>query len=77
MDNNKFCVDEIIDDIIKLENLTTREIIYINLSELDFSVVDGDILYYKDDKYYKDDNAKKERMKMLQEKLERLKKAQF
>lgn len=77
MDNNKFCVDEIIDDIIKLENLTTREVIYINLSELDFSVVDGDILYYKDDKYYKDDNAKKERMKMLQEKLERLKKAQF
>ena len=77
MDNNKFCVDEILDDIIKLENLTTREIIYINLSELDFSVVDGDILYYKDDKYYKDDNAKKERMKMLQEKLERLKKAQF
>lgn len=77
MDNNKFCVDEIIDDIIKLENLTTREIIYINLSELDFSIVDGDILYYKDDKYYKDDNAKKERMKMLQEKLERLKKAQF
>lgn len=77
MDNNKFCVDEIIDDIIKLENLTTREIIYINLSELDFSVVDGDILFYKDDKYYKDDNAKKERMKMLQEKLERLKKAQF
>ena len=77
MDNNKFCVDEIIDDISKLENLTTREIIYINLSELDFSVVDGDILYYKDDKYYKDDNAKKERMKMLQEKLERLKKAQF
>ncbi len=77
MDNNKFCVDEIIDDIIKLENLTTREIIYINLSELDFSVVDGDILYYKDDKYYKDDNAKKERIKMLQEKLDRLKKAQF
>ncbi|MDD5836121.1 MAG: hypothetical protein PUD34_02780 [bacterium] len=77
MDNNKFCVDEIIDDIIKLENLTTREIIYINLSELDFCVVDGDILYYKDDKYYKDDNAKKERIKMLQEKLDRLKKAQF
>ena len=77
MDNNKFCVDEIIDDVIKLENLTTREIIYINLSELDFSVVDGDILYYKDDKYYKDDNAKKERIKMLQEKLDRLKKAQF
>ena len=34
----KYSVDEIIDDIIKLENLETREIIYINKSDVNFDI---------------------------------------
>ena len=41
----KYSVDEIIDDIIKLENLETREIIYINKSDIDFDIYENDILF--------------------------------
>ena len=40
----KYSVDEIIDDIIKLENLETREIIYINKSDIDIDIYENDIL---------------------------------
>ena len=64
----KYSVDEIIDDVIKLENLETREIVYLNKN---------DILVLKDGKYQKDEKAKDERTKYLQEKLERLLNSQF
>ena len=67
----KYSVDEIIDNVIKLENLETREIIYLNQSDLDFKVLENDILFYKDEK------VKNDRIKMLKEKLERLKNSQF
>lgn len=73
----KYSVDEIIDNVIKLENLETREIIYLNQSDLDFKVLENDVLFYKDGKYYKDEKAKNDRIKMLKEKLERLKNSQF
>lgn len=73
----KYSVDEIIDDIIKLENLKTREIIYINKSDIDFNIYENDILVLKNNKYIKDDELKNKRVNMLKEKLERLKNSQF
>ena len=73
----KYSVDEIIDDIIKLENLETREIIYINNSDIDFDIYENDILVLKNNKYIKDDELKNKRVNMLKEKLERLKNSQF
>lgn len=73
----KYSVDEIIDDIIKLENLETREIIYINKSDMDFDIYENDILVLENNKYIKDDELKNKRVNMLKEKLEKLKNSQF
>lgn len=73
----KYSVDEIIGDIIKLENLETREIIYINKSDIDFDIYENDILVLENNKYIKDDELKNKRVNMLKEKLERLKNSQF
>lgn len=73
----KYSVDEIIDGIIKLENLETREIIYLNKSDIDFDIYENDILVLKNNKYIKDDELKSKRINMLKEKLERLKNSQF
>lgn len=73
----KYSVDEIIDDVIKLENLETREIIYINKSDIDFDIYENDILVLENNKYIKDDELKNKRVNMLKEKLERLKNSQF
>lgn len=73
----KYSVNEIIDDIIKLENLETREIIYINKSDIDFDIYENDILVFENNKYIKDDELKNKRVNMLKEKLERLKNSQF
>lgn len=61
----KYSVDEIIDDIIKLENLETREIIYINKSDIDFDIYENDILVLENNKYIKDDELKNKRVNML------------
>ena len=73
----KYSVDEIIDDIIKLENLETRKIIYINKSDIDIDIYENDILVLENNKYIKDDELKNKRVNMLKEKLERLKNSQF
>ena len=73
----KYSVDEIIDDIIKLENLETRKIIYINKSDIDFDIYENDILVLENNKYIKDDELKNKRVNMLKEKLERHKNSQF
>ena len=73
----KYSVDEIIDDIIKLENLETRKIIYINKSDIDFDIYENDILVLENNKYIKDDELKNKRVNLLKEKLERLKNSQF
>ena len=73
----KYSVDEIIDDIIKLENLETRKIIYINKSDIDFDIYENDIVVLENNKYIKDDELKNKRVNMLKEKLERLKNSQF
>ena len=77
MDKMKYSVDEIIDDVIKLENLNSKELVYLKKEDLDFDVKENDILVLKDGKYQKDETAKEERTKYLQEKLERLLNSQF
>lgn len=73
----KYSVDEIIDEIIKLEDLETRDIVYLDKKDLDFNIRENDILVFKNNKYYKDDNLKEKRIDTLKEKLERLKNSQF
>ena len=77
MDKMRYSVDEIIDDVIKLENLNSKELVYLKKEDLDFDVKENDILVLKDGKYQKDENANEERTKYLQEKLERLLNSQF
>ena len=77
MDKMKYSVDEIIDDVIKLEDLNSKELVYLKKEDLDFDVKENDILVLKDGKYQKDENAKEERTTYLQEKLERLLNSQF
>ncbi len=73
----KFSVDEIIDNIIKLEDLETREIRYLKKEDLDFETKENDILILGDNGYHKDEKLKNDRINMLKEKLERLKNSQF
>ena len=73
----KFSVDEIIDNIIKLEDLETREIRYLKKDDLDFEAKENDILILGDNGYYKDEKLKNNRINILKEKLERLKNSQF
>ena len=44
MDKMKYSVDEIIDDVIKLENLNSKELVYLKKEDLDFDVKENDIL---------------------------------
>lgn len=73
----KFSVDEIIDNIIKLEDLETREIRYLKKEDLDFETKENDILILGNNGYYKDEKLKNDRINILKEKLERLKNSQF
>ena len=73
----KFSVDEIIDNIIKLEDLETREIRYLKKDDLDFEAKENDILILGNNGYYKDEKLKNDRINILKEKLERLKNSQF
>lgn len=73
----KFSVDEIIDNIIKLEDLETREIRYLKKDDLDFETKENDILILGNNGYYKDEKLKNNRINILKEKLERLKNSQF
>ena len=73
----KFSVDEIIDNIIKLEDLETREIRYLKQDDLDFETKENDILILGNNGYYKDEKLKNDRINILKEKLERLKNSQF
>lgn len=73
----KYSVDEITDNVIKLENLETREIIYLNTNDLNFKVQENDILVYENGKYFRDDIYKNKRINIIKNKLEKLKNSQF
>jgi len=69
----KYAVDRIEGKLVVLENIDTKEIINININKLNFKVKEKDLLIYKDNTFIKDDNLKNERLKLLQEKLNRVK----
>lgn len=70
---DKYSVDRIEEDIIVLENIDNKEIIEINKSELDFEVVDGNILRLIDGKFVLDKEIEVKRKESLRERLNRLK----
>ena len=70
---DKYSVDRIEEDIIVLENIDNKEIIEINKSELDFEVVDGNILRLVDGKFVLDKEIEIKRKESLRERLNRLK----
>ena len=70
---DKYSVDRIEEDIIVLENIDNKEIIEINKSEIDFEVVDGNILRLVDGKFVLDKEIEVKRKESLRERLNRLK----
>ena len=70
---DKYSVDRIEEDIIVLENIDNKEIIEINKSELDFEVIDGNILRLIDGKFVLDKEIEVKRKESLRERLNRLK----
>lgn len=70
---DKYSVDRIEEDIIVLENIENKEIIEINKSELDFEIVDGNILKLVDGKFVLDKETEVSRKESLRERLNRLK----
>ena len=70
---DKYSVDRIEENIIVLENIENKEIIEINKCELDFEVVDGNILKLVDGKFELDQKVEVSRKESLRERLNRLK----
>ncbi len=70
----KYVVDRIEEGIVVLENLETREITNIKISELDFKVREGNILSYENNKYTLDLNTEKLRKEKLRNRFNKLKK---
>ena len=69
----KYSVDRVEDNIIVLQNINTKEIIKINKKDINFKVVDGDIIISKDNKFIKDEKLKEDRLRLIQEKLNKVK----
>ena len=69
----KYSVDRIEDNIVILQDLDTKEIKEVLKKDIGIRVKDGDILVYKDNKYMKDKKIKEDRIKLIQEKMNRLK----
>ena len=72
-DNMKYAVDEIIDNIVTLEDIETKEKKYIEKELLLEDIYDGAILIYEDDTYKLDISEETLRRKRIIEKLNRLK----
>ena len=70
----RYAVDKTEKNIIVLENIDTKEIININKDILDFNVNDGDILIHENNRYYLDNKYKVDRIKIIREKLAKVKK---
>ena len=69
----KFSVDEIIDGVAKLENLDTREIIYLDTYLLPNNIKENDILVKIDDNNYEVSVSETEnRVKTIEEKMRAL-----
>lgn len=74
MVNMKYAVDRIEDKIIVLENLSDKSIIELPKENINFLVKEKDILVYDKGTYRLDNKTKKDRIKIIQEKFNKVKK---
>ena len=72
-DNMKYSVDRIIDNIVVLENLDTKELLEIDIEKLPKNIKDGTILKLENNQYLLDEITQKTREETIKEKMERLK----
>ncbi len=70
----KFAVDKIDNGVVLLENIKDNSKVEVNLDKLPLDVKETDILVYKNNKYEKDDNEKEERLRLIEEKMNKLRK---
>ncbi len=70
----KYTVDEIIDDIVTLIDIKTGIKKYENIDVMPKDLEENDVVIYENKKYYKDISQKEERLKMIRNKMEMLKK---
>lgn len=70
----KFAVDKIDNGVVLLENIKDNSKVEVSLDKLPLDVKETDILIYKNNKYEKDDNEKEERLRLIEEKMNKLRK---
>lgn len=70
----KFAVDKIDNGVVLLENIKDNSKVEVSLDKLPLDVKETDILVYKNNKYEKDDNEKEERLRLIEEKMNKLRK---
>ena len=71
----KYSVDKIENDIVILEDINSGNMKEENISIFNFEVNEKDILLFDNNVYKKDDNEKINRINMLREKMNRLRKS--
>ena len=71
----KYSVDKIENDIVILEDINSGNMKEENISIFNFEVNEKDILLFDNNFYIKDDNEKINRINMLREKMNRLRKS--
>ena len=71
--DNKYIVDEIIDDMVIAERQSDGQIVFLNLNEIPKEVHDGSVLLYDDTGYHLDIDDEALLRKKLRDRLERLK----
>ena len=69
-----FAVDKIDNGVVLLENIKDNSKVEVSLDKLPLDVKETDILVYKNNKYEKDDNEKEERLRLIEEKMNKLRK---
>lgn len=69
-----FSVDRIENDVVILQDIKSGEIRQVNVNEFDFKIKEKDVFIYDGVKYILNNDAKKERLRLLREKMDSLKK---
>ena len=69
----KYAVDRIEENIVVLENIETKEKKKVKKDQLPKGIKEGNILIEENNEYLIDTNLEKERRKLLEEKLNKLK----
>ena len=72
----KFSVDRIEEGIAVLENINSKEMIEVEISELDFVIFEGNILVYENGIFSLDKSDEELRREVLRERLNNLKKSE-